>query len=170
MLREIYQDCGDIKWQDIPLDVGKRLDHLFQRAASESRTPSPSLSSSDSRSEVSRSTDVTSLQASSPDLSNTESNVGNFATADEGAARVYANPPYNHLGDHLRVVFLGANAAHGIRVSQIEVQHYKDGQFYETLRDRYLQLRGFMRNWFGVWIYSHCDFVMVNAPGTYNPN
>jgi hypothetical protein len=46
-------------------------------------------------------------------------------------------------------------------LSQISVHHSDDNTFFQTLRSEYLRLRGWLRNYLGIWRYSHCDFYQV---------
>lgn len=47
------------------------------------------------------------------------------------------------------------------KLSQIDVSVLSCNQFFSRLRTSYLGLRGFLRTYFSVWRYSHCDFYMV---------
>jgi len=47
-------------------------------------------------------------------------------------------------------------------LAQIDTTIYtNDGAFFEHMRERYRELRGFLRYWFSVWQFNHCDFVKV---------
>jgi hypothetical protein len=59
-------------------------------------------------------------------------------------------------------VLFGVTAGEDLQLAQIEVQDFKDDQFFEHLRERYNELRGFFRKWFGIWQYSHSEFVKVS--------
>lgn len=59
-------------------------------------------------------------------------------------------------------VLFGVTAGEDLHLAQIEVQDFKDDQFFEQLRKRYSELRGFFRKWFGIWQYSHSEFVKVS--------
>lgn len=52
-----------------------------------------------------------------------------------------------------------------IQIAQIEVQALKDDLFFDALRHRYSKLRGFLRRWFGIWRYAHCDFIKARIQG-----
>ncbi|OTA69145.1 hypothetical protein K449DRAFT_411975 [Hypoxylon sp. EC38] len=46
------------------------------------------------------------------------------------------------------------------KMAQIGVDMLPCHVFFSTLRAKYFDLRGFLRSWFSVWRYSHCDFYM----------
>ncbi len=46
-------------------------------------------------------------------------------------------------------------------MSQIDVRQLCDNTFFQSLRKEYRRLRGWLRNLFSVWRYSHCDFYQV---------
>ncbi|KAL5340228.1 hypothetical protein BJX70DRAFT_396996 [Aspergillus crustosus] len=43
-------------------------------------------------------------------------------------------------------------------ISQVDVHQKSDNMFFRVLRAEYFRLRGWARNLFSVWRYSHCDF------------
>ncbi|KAM7208690.1 hypothetical protein V8F06_014931, partial [Rhypophila decipiens] len=43
-------------------------------------------------------------------------------------------------------------------LAQIPVAELSSHIFFSTLREKYFQLRGFLRSWLSVWRYAHCDF------------
>lgn len=47
------------------------------------------------------------------------------------------------------------------KIAQIDVSGSSYREFFYTLRNEYSSLRGFIRMWFSIWKYSHCDFYMV---------
>ncbi|TQN64274.1 hypothetical protein CSHISOI_11154, partial [Colletotrichum shisoi] len=49
---------------------------------------------------------------------------------------------------------------HDYQLAQIGVEPLKCHQFFRDLKARYGGLRGYVRMWFSVWVYSHCDFYM----------
>lgn len=47
-------------------------------------------------------------------------------------------------------------------LAQMNTYNYAtDGEFFEDLKKEYRGLRGYLRYWFSVWQFSHCDFVKV---------
>lgn len=46
------------------------------------------------------------------------------------------------------------------KIAQIDVSGSSYREFFYTLRNEYSSLRGFIRMWFSIWKYSHCDFYM----------
>jgi hypothetical protein len=66
--------------------------------------------------------------------------------------------------DTAKYIFLGVTAGDGLHLAQIEVHNHDDDQFFHVLRGNYHRLRGLFREWFGIWKFSHCDFVKVSMP------
>jgi hypothetical protein len=60
-----------------------------------------------------------------------------------------------------RVLFIVKQSAE-YKLAQICVNGLNSHTFFSTLRDKYFHLRGFLRSWFSVWRYSHCDFYMAS--------
>jgi hypothetical protein len=61
-----------------------------------------------------------------------------------------------------RVLFL-AKRGGDYRLAQICVSNMNSHTFFSSMRKEYYRLRGFLRTWFSVWRYSHCDFYKVSA-------
>jgi hypothetical protein len=56
-------------------------------------------------------------------------------------------------------VFLMAATGPLTKVSQISItRNTTTSAFFMSLKFEYLRLRGFLRRWFSVWRYSHCEF------------
>jgi hypothetical protein len=62
-----------------------------------------------------------------------------------------------------KYVLFGVTTGEDFQLVQIEVQNYKDGQFFDQLREKYNEFRGFFRKWFGIWKYSHSEVVKVSS-------
>jgi hypothetical protein len=61
-------------------------------------------------------------------------------------------------------VFLLVRVGMVTKVSQIVINKETTSPvFFKNLRLDYFRLRGFLRTWFGVWRYSHCDFYQVSG-------
>jgi hypothetical protein len=60
-------------------------------------------------------------------------------------------------------VLFGVTTGEDLQIAQIKVQSDDDLEFFKELKKRYYELRGFWRNWFGIWRYSHCDFTKVGS-------
>jgi hypothetical protein len=86
----------------------------------------------------------------------------NLSAIPRSAPRVGSASNVNMQDKVKKYVFFGVTAGDDLHLAQIEVQDFKDDQFFEQLRERYNELRGFFRNWFGIWQYSHSGFVKVN--------
>jgi hypothetical protein len=48
-------------------------------------------------------------------------------------------------------------------LAQNEVNRMNDGQFFAWIRDVYYAHRGILPIWFGLRVYSHCDFYKVGG-------
>jgi hypothetical protein len=86
----------------------------------------------------------------------------NLSATPRSAPRVGAASSVNMQGKAKEYVLFGVTVGDDLHLAQIEVQDFKDDQFFEQLRESYNELRGFFRNWFGIWQYSHSEFVKVN--------
>jgi hypothetical protein len=85
----------------------------------------------------------------------------NLSSIPKSASRVSAASKVNMQDKGKIYVLFGVTAGEDLHLAQIEVQDSKDDQFFEQLRERYNELRGFFRKWFGIWQYSHSEFVKV---------
>jgi hypothetical protein len=72
-----------------------------------------------------------------------------------------ATKAVQHGEKDTRYVILGVTTGEDLRLTQIDVQDYRDEHFFHELRVRYHQLRGILRYYFSIWDYSHCDFIKV---------
>jgi hypothetical protein len=89
----------------------------------------------------------------------------NLSAIPRDAPRVSAASNVNMQDKGKIYVLLGVTGGDDLHLAQIEVQDFKDDQFFEQLRERYNELRGFFRRWFGIWQYSHSEFVKVSDCG-----
>jgi hypothetical protein len=69
-----------------------------------------------------------------------------------------------------KFVLFGVTAGEDLHLAQIAVQDCRDDQFFEELKTKYNEIRGLFRRWFGIWRYSHCDFVKVFDARYYRMN
>lgn len=60
-----------------------------------------------------------------------------------------------------RYVIILVKRADRCLMSQVDVGQLCDNTFFQALRTEYRRLRGWLRNLFSVWRYSHCDFYQV---------
>ncbi|RTE84325.1 hypothetical protein BHE90_001192 [Fusarium euwallaceae] len=51
----------------------------------------------------------------------------------------------------------------GLRLRAIESQALSNEQLFDRMRLEYRQLKGWFRTWFGLWIFSHCDFYKASS-------
>jgi hypothetical protein len=86
----------------------------------------------------------------------------NLSSIPKSASRGSAASKVNTQDKEKTYVLFGVTAGEDLHLAQIEVQDFKDDQFFEQLRERYNELRGFFRIWFGIWQYSHSEFVKVS--------
>lgn len=56
------------------------------------------------------------------------------------------------------IVASSTNSGDIHRLTQTEVQSFTTAQFFQWLRREYFRLRGFLRSWFRLWEFSHCEF------------
>ena len=94
----------------------------------------------------------------------TSSAIPGFQTTSEAGPKPRVSAASNvNMQDKGKIyVLFGVTAGEDLHLAQIEVQDFKDDQFFEQLRERYNELRGFFRKWFGIWQYSHSAFVKVS--------
>lgn len=59
------------------------------------------------------------------------------------------------------VVILAVLSGPDVKLAQIDVKPAASDRFFPDMRKRYLELRGPLALWFGIWKYSHCDFFQV---------
>jgi hypothetical protein len=60
-------------------------------------------------------------------------------------------------------VFLGVRRGDENRVAEINVHGLGDDQFFEALRVEYYKMKGYLRRYYSIWRYKHCDFFMVGV-------
>ena len=72
----------------------------------------------------------------------------------------------NNVPNH-RVLFIVKQGAE-YKLAQICVKGLSCHIFFSILRQKYFQLRGFLRGWFSVWRYSHCEFYMASTSRFYS--
>jgi hypothetical protein len=64
--------------------------------------------------------------------------------------------------NQLFVLFGVKGTRRTLELAQINTKkHTNDKTFFEDMRNEYRYLRGYLRYWFSVWRFSHCDFVKV---------
>ncbi|KAL7801726.1 hypothetical protein V8C43DRAFT_271803 [Trichoderma afarasin] len=57
-----------------------------------------------------------------------------------------------------RWVLLAVNRGKGFKLAQIYVSKLSCQRFFHELRGNYFNLRGYLRTYFSIWRYHHCDF------------
>ena len=54
--------------------------------------------------------------------------------------------------------FLSNTFNGNLRLDQVEVLKFEDDWMFEYIRSAYLKIKGWLRRFWSVWIYLHCDF------------
>ncbi|WQF76806.1 Putative nucleoside phosphorylase superfamily [Colletotrichum destructivum] len=158
-----WQACGDERWAEIPVEFAKRLESAMKRH--------PKSSPSSSQSPPSHPFTTSSRSNSKPVSSNTESRPaqarGQGYTGSPPstqtrpsitASSAIQTPTQRPLFDYR--ILLMVRSGSDYQLAQIGVEPLKCHQFFRDLKARYRGLRGYVRMWFSVWVYSHCDFYM----------
>ncbi|KAI1409804.1 hypothetical protein F5Y13DRAFT_88541 [Hypoxylon sp. FL1857] len=155
--------CGEHRWAEVPPSFTKHLKSIVRSLPRSSTTfqnlqPPPvpfygngggSASNQNSQSQGQ------STQNSQGYSQPTKSSPGN--ATQPGTWR----PPTSALSNTLShcILFVVKKGAE-YKMAQISVSKNPCYVFFSTLRAKYFDLRGFLRSWFSVWRYSHCDFYM----------
>jgi hypothetical protein len=73
-----------------------------------------------------------------------------------------------NLKDQL-FVFLAVSRGDDHRLAQLPVHGLEDDCFFELLKEEYLRVRGLIRRLLSIYIYHHCNFMMVSPPTFEHP-
>ena len=159
--------CGEERWEEVPIDFAKEIRHLLQRfskspdrlnPAIEMTTQSTSLRGTDTGQAPSSSSGSGSQSVGGPSQSTPTSN---------GPENIEYPPRFGTVIDTnawsttVLYVLFGVARGDDLEISQIKIQNHDDQQFFKQLKEKYCELRGFWRRWFGIWRYSHCEFRKV---------
>ena len=91
--------------------------------------------------------------------SNTRPTPQRIATRDQHAGQTSINMP--QMNESF-VLFGVKGTRRTLELAQINARKcMNDDAFFGDMRKRYRELRGFLRYWFSIWRFSHCDFVKV---------
>ena len=115
----------------------------------------------------SRSSSATSPQATRPTgvtgsspARNTQLSAQRTATSNQPAAQTTIDMP--QIKESF-VLFGVKGTRRTLELAQINARKYlNDNAFFGDMRKQYRELRGFLRYWFSIWRFSHCDFVKVH--------
>ena len=132
----------------VPAWVGDslgRVSHIFNSSL---RSPLPSHAPG-----VSLQTQATS--GNNPGFSQQDSN----RATPSGSGRTVNNAS-SKLSGH---IFIGIKCKDEHRIVEINVHGFGDDQFFKELRTEYYELKGYLRRYFSIWRFKHCDFVKVNT-------
>lgn len=161
------QSCGEKRWAEIPLPFARRLKSIVNSlprsgdAAENTQLPPPAhLRDSyelHTRSQPSDGRQGHQGQASSSSANAPQPGLGWF-----GPRSVDPNTP------NKRILFMVKSGV-DYKLAQISVDGLTCHVFFSALREKYFHLRGFLRGWFSVWRYSHCDFYMARIQMLYLP-
>ncbi|KAI0895002.1 hypothetical protein F4806DRAFT_105410 [Annulohypoxylon nitens] len=149
--------CGEMRHAGVPLAFIKRLQPIIRSLPQTAQFSTSafhggssgvaSTSNNPSQGNSSQNKQIYQRSASSPSNNATKS----------GSQRQIAVSNTIPLSHHiLLVVQKGVD----YKIAQIGVSGLRCQEFFRTLRDDYYRLRGFIRVWFSIWRYSHCDFYM----------
>ncbi|KAI1374084.1 hypothetical protein F4677DRAFT_447730 [Hypoxylon crocopeplum] len=154
--------CGEERWAIVPLPFAQRLASIIHDLASSNPgTPMQTLQPPP----ASFQRDTSGSSASGSTSTYGHSYQGNSQSANSSlttALRSRLLPQHGNFGrnatDH-RVIFVVKQGT-DYKVAQIGATGISCHLFFSTLKEKYFLLRGFLRGWFSVWRYSHCDFYM----------
>lgn len=161
------QTCSEKRWAEIPLPFARRLKSIINSLprsgdATSNTQPPPAAQVQDSyelhtRSQPSDDRRGNQGQASSSSANALQPGLGWFRPRSVGPNT-----------SNKRVLFMVKSGA-DYKLAQISVNGLTCHVFFSALRNKYFRLRGFLRGWFSVWRYSHCDFYMARIQMLYHP-
>ncbi|KAI1461605.1 hypothetical protein F4805DRAFT_476159 [Annulohypoxylon moriforme] len=147
--------CGEKKHAKVSLAFSKRLRSIIQSLPQTTQPPTTtshvgssglaSTSNTQSHASLSRKSQGHQQPAGPPSSNATQSRSPNQA------AVVNTGTTDRHI------LFLVERGEEHM-IKQIDVNDNCCQRFFSTLKTEYICLRGFIRIWFSIWIYSHCDF------------
>ncbi|RDL36050.1 uncharacterized protein BP5553_06662 [Venustampulla echinocandica] len=153
--------CGEDRWAEVPRPFAKRLKSIIRSfpessIAMQDLQPPPTSYRQNSSGPPDRNGGAPgqfskNRQGNMQPASSSSANAPQFRTPGLKTEIVDINIP-NH-----RVLFIVKQGAE-YKLAQICVEGLSCHIFFSTVRQKYFQLRGFLRSWFSVWRYSHCDF------------
>lgn len=112
---------------------------------------------SSSKSALPTHTQNVALQAQIISRSDTDPSPPGSNEAARGGSETADNAPLKMTG----YVFLGVKRGVEHSVAEINVHGLGDDQFFKELRAEYHKMKGYLRRFFSVWRFAHCDFVKV---------
>ncbi|KAI1094979.1 hypothetical protein F5B19DRAFT_394475 [Rostrohypoxylon terebratum] len=149
--------CGEMRYAEVPVAFIKRLQSIIHSLprASQSSTTAFLESSSGTTSTTNNTSQINPSKSAQRHQQSVGSPSINVAQSGSQRQVVVSNitPPSHHI---LFVVQKGVD----YKIAQIVVNNLCCHEFFCKLRDDYFHLRGFIRAWFSIWRYSHCDFYM----------
>lgn len=129
------------------------------RAVAAAVQPGRWYGSSRSLATSSQATQQQGIEKSGP-ASDTRSNPQRIATSNPPAGQTSINMP--QMNESF-VLFGVKGTRRTLELAQINVRKcMNDDALFGDMRNRYRELRGFLRYWFSIWRFSHCDFVKVD--------
>jgi hypothetical protein len=99
------------------------------------------------------------MQAQTSSGNNAGPSQQSSSTIAPGGSGAANNAPVKITG----YVFLGVKRGDENRVAEINVHGLGDDEFFEALRVEYYKMKGYLRRYFSIWRYKHCDFFMVGT-------
>ncbi|KAI0890580.1 uncharacterized protein GGS22DRAFT_151294 [Annulohypoxylon maeteangense] len=148
-------NCGEMRQAEVPLAFIKRLQSIIHSLPHSPQPPTASFPGGSSG-----------LASTSNNGSHTkppQKIQGNQQPASSPSSNPLQSGPWpqavisgpNTLSQ--RILFI-AERGMEYKMAQIGVDGIFGGEFFSMLKNDYFRLRGFIRTWFSIWRYSHCDF------------
>ena len=135
--------CGARRRAQVPAWLSNSLGQVSNRFNSSSRSTLPTYTQS------------TPMQAQVGPGNNADSSQQGSNTSTLGSSGTAISALPKMAG----YVFLGVKCGDENRVAEINVHGLGDDKFFEELREEYYKMKGYLRRFFSIWRYAHCDFV-----------
>ncbi|ORY04774.1 hypothetical protein BCR34DRAFT_591111 [Clohesyomyces aquaticus] len=146
--------CGARRRAQVPVWVGKSLSRVSNMFKSSSKSTLPTH------------TQNVALQAQIISRNDADSSKQGSNEAARGSSGTANSTPPRMAG----YVFLGVKRGGEHNVAEINVHGLGDDQFFKELRAEYYKMKGYLRRFFSVWRFTHCDFVKVKLDSRSSKN
>ncbi|KAI1476419.1 hypothetical protein F4774DRAFT_428024 [Daldinia eschscholtzii] len=155
--------CGEERWAVIPTPLEQSLREMIN-SLPQSNLPTNNVRSPAATHKGGRSASTLNQNTASPTQppgknqhplrASGSSSTNTIQTGQRNQAVFGRTYPFSHL-----VLFVVKRGLYH-RLAQIGVMGLSSHDFFRIMRKEYFHLRGFIRSWFSIWRYSHCDFYM----------
>ncbi|OTB18043.1 hypothetical protein K445DRAFT_20507 [Daldinia sp. EC12] len=155
--------CGEERWAVIPTPLEQSLREMIN-SLPQSNLPTNNVRSPAATHKGGRSASTLNQNTASPTQppgknqhplrASGSSSTNTIQTGQRSQAVFGRTYPFSHL-----VLFVVKRGLYH-RLAQIGVMGLSSHDFFRIMRKEYFHLRGFIRSWFSIWRYSHCDFYM----------